>query len=118
MPLPTYRFGDFELDVPRYELRRNGRVQKLERIPMKLLIFLLEKRGSVASRQEIVDHLWGGDVFIDTEHGINTAIRKIRQILRDDPDKPRFVLTITGKGTVLSDRSPRRPCCSSYPSKI
>jgi len=98
LPLSSYQFGDFELDVPRYELRRNGRVQKLERIPMELLIFLLEKQGSVASRQEIADRLWGKEVFVDTENGINTAIRKIRQILRDDPDKPRFVLTVTGKG--------------------
>lgn len=98
MPLPTYRFGDFELDVPRYELRRKGRVQKLEHIPMELLIFLLEKRGSVATRQEIVDRLWGKDVFVDTEHGINTAVRKIRQILRDDPNQPRFIQTITSKG--------------------
>src|SRR5215472_354913 len=94
----TYRFGDFELDVPRYELRRKGRVQKLERIPMELLILLLEKQGSVASRQEISARLWGKEVFVDTENGINTAIRKIRQTLRDDPEKPRFVLTVTGRG--------------------
>ena len=98
MPPSTYRFGDFELDVSRYELRRKGRVQKLERIPMDLLIFLLEKQGCVASRREIAERLWGKDVFVDTENGINTAIRKIRQTLRDDPDKPRFVLTVTGKG--------------------
>jgi len=98
LPPSSYHFGDFELDVPRYELRRNGRVQKLERIPMELLIFLLEKQGSVASRQEIADRLWGKEVFVDTENGINTAIRKIRQTLRDDPEKPRFVLTVTGKG--------------------
>ena len=98
MQRPTYRFGDFELDVSRYELRRKDRVQKLERIPMELLLFLLEKHGSVATRQEIVDRLWGKDVFVDTEHGINTAIRKIRQTLRDDPDHPRFILTVTGKG--------------------
>jgi len=98
LPPPTYCFGDFELDVSRYELRRKGRVQKLERIPMELLILLLEKQGSVATRQEIIDRLWGRDVFVDTEHGINTAIRKIRQTLRDDPDQPRFILTVTGKG--------------------
>lgn len=65
---------------------------------MELLIFLLEKQGSVASRQEIADRLWGREVFVDTENGINTAIRKIRQTLRDDSDQPRFVLTVTGKG--------------------
>jgi TolB-like protein/Tfp pilus assembly protein PilF len=94
----TYRFGDFELDPGCFELRRNGRALKLERIPMELLILLVEKEGAVATRQEIVDRLWGKDVFVDTEHGINTAIRKIRRALRDDPERPCFVLTVTGRG--------------------
>jgi TolB-like protein/DNA-binding winged helix-turn-helix (wHTH) protein len=98
VPASIYNFGDFELDPSRFELRRNGRVQKLERIPMELLILLAEKEGSVATRQEIVERLWGKEVFVDTEHGINTAVRKIRQALRDDPEQPRFVQTVTGKG--------------------
>ena len=65
---------------------------------MELLILLLEKNGQVVSPQEIIERLWGKDVFLDTEHGINTAIRKIRQALRDDPERPRFILTISGKG--------------------
>jgi DNA-binding winged helix-turn-helix (wHTH) protein len=70
-----------------FELRRQGRAQKnqriyLERIPMELLILLLERQGAVVTRQEIVDRLWGKDVFVDTEHGINTAIRKVRQAER------------------------------------
>jgi TolB-like protein/DNA-binding winged helix-turn-helix (wHTH) protein len=65
---------------------------------MELLILLLERRGSVVTRKEIVDRLWGKDVFVDTEHGINTAIRKVRQALKDDPDNPRFVHTVSGKG--------------------
>jgi Tol biopolymer transport system component/DNA-binding winged helix-turn-helix (wHTH) protein len=93
-----YKFGDFELDPSHFELRKNSRVQKLERIPMELLILLAEKEGSVATRQEIIERLWGTDVFVDTEHGINTAIRKIRQALRDEPEEPRFILTVTGKG--------------------
>jgi TolB-like protein/DNA-binding winged helix-turn-helix (wHTH) protein/Tfp pilus assembly protein PilF len=93
-----YKFAEFELDSARFELLRNGRVLKLERIPMELLLLLAEKEGSVVSRQEIVDRLWGKEVFVDTEHGINTAIRKIRLALRDDPERPRFVQTVTGKG--------------------
>ncbi|MGA8763332.1 MAG: winged helix-turn-helix domain-containing protein [Candidatus Sulfotelmatobacter sp.] len=98
MPSCIYKFGDFELDPSRFELKRNGRSQKLERIPMELLILLAEKEGNVTTRQEIVERLWGKDVFVDTDHGINTAIRKIRQALRDDPEKPRFIQTVTGKG--------------------
>ncbi|MGA8502288.1 MAG: winged helix-turn-helix domain-containing protein [Candidatus Sulfotelmatobacter sp.] len=98
-----YRFAEFQLDCASFELRRQGRAQKsehisLERIPMELLILLLERQGSVVTRQEIVDRLWGKDVFVDTEHGINTAIHKIRQALRDDPEQPRFILTVSGKG--------------------
>ncbi len=98
MPACIHKFGEFELDPSRFELRRSGRVLKLERIPMELLLLLAEKEGSVVTRQEIVDRLWGKEVFVDTEHGINTAIRKIRQALRDDPGRPRFVQTVTGKG--------------------
>ena len=98
-----YRFAEFQLDCASFELRRQGRAQKserisLERIPMELLILLLERQGSVVTRQEIIDRLWGKDVFVDTEHGINTAIRKVRQALRDDPERPRFVQTVSGKG--------------------
>jgi TolB-like protein/DNA-binding winged helix-turn-helix (wHTH) protein/Tfp pilus assembly protein PilF len=103
MPVSQYKFGEFDLDSANFELRRRGRTQKLERvplerIPMELLILLAERQGSVVTRQEIVDRLWGKDVFVDTDHGINTAIRKVRQALRDDPDHPRFVHTVSGKG--------------------
>ncbi len=94
----SYHFGEFELDRERFELRRNGRSLKLERIPLELLLLLAERQGAVVTRQEIIDRLWGKDVFVDTEHGINTAIRKIRQTLKDDPEQPRFVQTVTGKG--------------------
>ncbi len=93
-----FRFDEFELDGARFELRRNGRALKLERIPLDLLILLAEKNGEVVTRQEIIDRLWGREIFVDTEHGINTAIRKIRRVLRDDPERPRFVQTVSGKG--------------------
>jgi TolB-like protein/DNA-binding winged helix-turn-helix (wHTH) protein len=98
VPACIYKFGDFELDPSRFELKKNGRVLKLERIPMDLLILLAEKEGSVATRREIIERLWGKDVFVDTEHGINTAIRKIRMALREDAERPRFVQTVPGKG--------------------
>src|SRR5262245_18443080 len=93
------RFGeDFELDRRTYELRRAGRVLKLERIPMELLLLLLEERGNLVTRDQIITRIWGMAVFLDTDNGINAAIRKIRQALRDDPELPRFVQTITGRG--------------------
>jgi TolB-like protein/DNA-binding winged helix-turn-helix (wHTH) protein/Flp pilus assembly protein TadD len=93
-----FRFRDFELDVAAYELRRNGRSIRLERQPMDVLILLVERRGLLVSREDIVDRLWGKDVFVDVETGVHTAIRKIRQALRDSREEPVFVETITGKG--------------------
>jgi predicted ATPase/serine/threonine protein kinase len=93
------RFGeDFELDLRAYELRRSGRVLKLERIPMEMLLLLVEERGQLVTRERIIEKIWGNDVFLDTDNSINAAIRKIRQVLKDDPEHPRFVQTITGRG--------------------
>jgi TolB-like protein/DNA-binding winged helix-turn-helix (wHTH) protein/lipoprotein NlpI len=94
----SYRFLGFELDPGRYELRRKGRNVPLEKIPMDLLILLLEKKGDLVSREEIIERIWGKDVFVDSEAGINTAIRKIRQSLHDDPENPRFIQTVVGRG--------------------
>lgn len=98
VPASPIQFDEFSLDCDRYELLRSGRPIKLEKIPMELLILLASKDGNLVTRQEIIERLWGKDVFVDTEHGINTAIRKIRLALRDDPERPRFVQTVTGKG--------------------
>ena len=87
-----------ELDLRRYELRRGRSVLKLEKIPMELLILLVERRDQLVGREEIIDRLWGKHVFLDTEQGINTAIRKIRLTLGDDPNEPRFLQTVVGKG--------------------
>jgi TolB-like protein/DNA-binding winged helix-turn-helix (wHTH) protein/Flp pilus assembly protein TadD len=94
----TFRFRDFVLDVAAYELRRNGHRVRLERQPMDLLILLVGRPGQLVSRSEIVDALWAKDVFVDVENGVNTAIRKLRQALRDAPDTPTFIETVPGKG--------------------
>ncbi len=65
---------------------------------MDLLILLVERRGQLVSRTEIIDRLWGKDVFIEVDTGVNTAIRKVRQALRDSPDAPGFVETVSGRG--------------------
>ncbi len=88
----------FELDLGAYELRRSGHVVKLERIPMEILLFLIEQRGRLVTREEIADRIWGKNVNVDSDNSINGAIRKIRRVLRDDPESPRFIQTITGRG--------------------
>ena len=98
MPDSVVRFADFELDGGRYELRRGDRIVKLEKIPFELLFLLVEAEGRLVTREQIAERLWGKDVFLDVEHGVNTAIRKIRRALGDDPEAPRFVQTVTGRG--------------------
>ena len=93
-----YEFGGFTLDCERFELSRSGRILKLEKKPLELLILLVSNNCRLVTRTEIAERLWEREVYVDTEHGINTAIRKIRQVLRDDPEQPRFVQTVTGKG--------------------
>lgn len=96
------QFGDdFELDVRNFQLRRAGRALKLERIPMEILILLVARTGHLVTRQEIAERVWGKNVFVDTDNSINSAMRKIRRALGDDPENPRFVQTIVGRGYVF-----------------
>src|SRR6266852_1322011 len=90
--------NDIELDLGRYELRRQGRRVKLEKKPMELLIFLVGRREQLVSRREIVTKLWRSDLFIDSEPNINNIVRKIRTALGDNSAKPRFLETVVGKG--------------------
>lgn len=98
VPGSVLRFGDFELDCDCFELRRNSQRLRVERKPLELLILLASAEGRLVTRTEIAERLWSSEVFVDTEHGINTAIRKLRYLLRDDPDNPRFIQTVTGMG--------------------
>jgi len=94
----TFRFGDFELDVAAYELRGQGRPVQLERRPMDLLVLLVERRGQLVSRTDIVERLWGQDVFVEVEPGINTVVWKLRGALGDSSDHSKFVETVSGRG--------------------
>jgi len=73
-------------------------VLKLERIPLEILLLLIERRGQVITREQIAERVWGKGVFLDTDNSINSAVRKIRQVLKDDAEQPRFIQTITGQG--------------------
>ena len=94
----TIRFAEFELDLSRHELRCEDRPIQLEKLPFSLLVLLAEAQGRLVTREEIAEKLWGRDVFHDTENGINTAIRKIRIALKDDPQQPRVIQTVPGVG--------------------
>jgi len=96
--LASYRFGPFHLDVRAYRLRYHGRPVRLERRPMDLLLLLVERRGELVTRPDIVERLWEPGVFVDVETGVNTAIWKLRAALRDSPDTRRYIETVPGKG--------------------
>jgi TolB-like protein len=98
MPSERFHFGQFVLDIGRYELTRAGKALHLERIPMSLLILLVRENGRLINREEIIEQLWGTGLHFDTDNSINTAIRKIRHALGDDPGNAQYVETVLGKG--------------------
>jgi DNA-binding winged helix-turn-helix (wHTH) protein len=98
LPDKKVRFDDFELDYARFQLYRAGSPVRLEGLPLQLLMFLVEKRGQLVTREEISTALWSKDVFVDVEQGINTAIRKIRRALADEAGEPQYLQTVVGRG--------------------
>lgn len=92
------RFEEFEINRSAYQLRCNGHPRKLERIPLDLLFLLIDRRGDLVTRAEIVERIWGKELFLDSDSAINSAIRKIRRALQDDPNAPRFIVTVPTKG--------------------
>src|SRR6266566_3966544 len=98
-PQQPIRFGEgYELDLRPRRLRRGSQVLKLERIPLEILLLLLEHRDEIVTRDQIVSRVWGQGVFLDTDNSIRGAIRKLRQVLKDDAETPRFIQTVTGQG--------------------
>src|SRR5271156_1078872 len=93
-----FHFEDFVLNRGACELRRGDVVVPLQRIPLELLSLLVERRGQLVTREEILERVWGKGVFVDSENSINTAIRKVRRALCDDPEAPRFVVTVPARG--------------------
>ncbi len=92
------RFGVFELDLKAGELRRHGRKVKLQEQPFQVLSQLLEKPGEVITREELRNRLWPADTFVDFDHSLNAAIRRLRDALGDSADNPTFVETVARRG--------------------
>ncbi len=92
------RFDIFEVDLRAGELYKAGRKIRLQVLPFQVLALLLEHPGEVVTREEFVKRLWPGDTFVDFDHSLNTAIKKLRRALGDDDKKPRFVETLPKRG--------------------
>jgi TolB-like protein/DNA-binding winged helix-turn-helix (wHTH) protein/Flp pilus assembly protein TadD len=97
-PLIALRFGLFELDLQAGELRKSGVKIKLQEQPLQVLIALLQKPGEVVTREELRMKLWDAETFVDVDHSLGTAINKIREVLGDSAENPRFVETLPRRG--------------------
>jgi DNA-binding winged helix-turn-helix (wHTH) protein len=92
------KFDAYALDLRAGELFKNGKKIKIQEQPVQILAMLLERPGEVVTREELRERLWSEDTFVDFEHSLNTAIKKLRLALNDDPEKPRFVETLRRRG--------------------
>ena len=91
-------FGVFEVDLKACELRKHGLRLKLPEQPFQILSVLLENPGEIVTRDELRSRLWPGDTFVDFDHGLNNAVMRLREVLGDSSESPRFVETIPRRG--------------------
>ena len=92
------RFDLFEIDLQAGELRKEGRKVKVQEQPFRVLSLLLKRPGQVVTREELREQLWPADTFVDFDHGLNSAVARLREALRDSADNPRFIETIAKRG--------------------
>jgi DNA-binding winged helix-turn-helix (wHTH) protein/Tol biopolymer transport system component len=95
---PIVRFNGFELDPRSRELRRNGVRVRMQDQPLEILLLLVERKGEIVAREELKEKLWPAGIFVDSEGGLNTAIRKLREVLHDSIGRPRYIETIPRRG--------------------
>src|SRR5262245_54075185 len=98
LPNRAVRFGVFEVDVDRAELRKQGLRVRLQEQPFQVLAALLEQPGEVVSREELIGRLWPDGTIVDFDRGLNAAVTRLRQALSDTPDTPRYVETVARRG--------------------
>lgn len=95
------QFGQFEADLEKQQLYKRGLPLRLENLPFRLLVALLERPGSAVSREELRLRLWPDGIHVDFDEGLNTAVRKLRHALEDSADTPLFIETVPRKGYML-----------------
>src|ERR1051325_4533477 len=91
-------FGSFEVDIASGELRRQGLKIRLQDQPFRLLVLLLDHAGDVVTREKARETLWPAETYVDFDHSLNTAVRKLREALGDSAETPRYVETIARRG--------------------
>ena len=94
----VHRFGAFEINLQSGELRKSGMRLRLSGQPLQVLAILVERSGEVVTREELHSKLWSADTFVDFDHGLNNAVARIREVLDDSAEAPRYVETIPRRG--------------------
>jgi TolB-like protein/DNA-binding winged helix-turn-helix (wHTH) protein/Tfp pilus assembly protein PilF len=112
----TVRFGAFEVDLRTGELRKNGLKIKLQDQPFRVLIILLRHAGDVVTREELRRELWPNDTFVDFDHGLNAAVRRLRDALDDSAENPRFIETLPRHGYRFITTTVRNPIQPETPA--
>jgi len=97
-PPRLIRFGIFEADLRAGELRKGGSRIRLQEQPFQILVMLLERPGQIITREELRSRLWPGDTFVDFEHGVNSAVARLRDALGDSADSPHYIETLPRRG--------------------
>ena len=97
-PSPKIRFDAFEVDLTTKELRKHGTRIKLSEQPFQALALLLERSGQLITREEFQKHLWPDGVFVDFERGLNKVVNRLREVLADDAEHPKFIETLPLRG--------------------
>ena len=92
------RFGPFEIDLHTCELRKRGVKLKLSGQAFKILAILVERPNELVTREELRERLWPADTFVDFEHGVNTSIKRLRQVVGDSAASPRYIETLPRRG--------------------
>src|SRR5262249_39475321 len=92
------RFGAFEADLCNFELRKHGLRLRLAEQPFQILAILLERPGTMVTREELRERLWPGDTFVDFDHGLNNAVMRLREALGDSSDRSRYIETVPRHG--------------------
>jgi TolB-like protein/Tfp pilus assembly protein PilF len=117
----TIQFGVFELDVRAGEIRKHGTKVKLQEQPLQILQILLENPGEMVTREDLQNRLWPADTFVDFDHGLNNAIKRLREALGDSADTPHYIETVARRGyrfigsLMASSPSPAIPSIAVLP---
>ena len=97
-PPKIMRFGVYEIDLNNSEIRKHGLRIRIQEQPFQVLSVLLERRGGVVTRDELVRHLWPEGTFVDFDRGLNAAVNRLRQTLSDSAENPRYIETVARQG--------------------